>query len=241
MMNISLNKTLKSLTTLLCGILISGFSIGQETPANNSYNDSIISRLQVYESFDLPSDFKSQYRNALRRVRKVYPLALEAARVIDSLENELATIDKSRKQRKLMRNTKKELVSDFKYLLKDLYISEGKVLTKLIYRETGMTATEIISKYKNGFEASLYSGMAGFFEQDLDAKYYPNTEDFVLECVINDIKSGKVDFDPTFEILSKAEYKKEKKEYKESKKQNKKKIKQLEEIARQKQLESKNN
>lgn len=226
------NRIFKIATTLLFAFLISTFSYGQENPQDTTYNDSVIKRLQVYDEFDLPSDFKSQYRNALRRVRKVYPLALEAARVIDSLDNELANIDKGRKQRKLMRNTKKELKQDFKYLLKDLYISEGKVLTKLIYRETGMTATEIISKYKNGLEASLYSGMAGMFDQDLDAVYYPNTEDFVIECVINDIQSGKVAFDPHFKIVSKEEFKESKKEDKKNKKAYKKR--QKEKLAKQK-------
>ena len=219
------NVILKSSAILLSAFLISAFSFSQENPQDTTYNDSVIQRLQVYEGFDLPSDFKAQYRNALRRVRKVYPLALEAARLIDSLENELEGIDKSRKQRKLVRNTKKELKEDFKYLLKDLYISEGRVLTKLIYRETGMTASEIISKYKNGFEATLYSGMAGIFEQDLDAVYYPKEEDFVIECVINDINSGKVAFDPSFLIVDKEEFKKSKKEDKKRSKENKKRKK----------------
>lgn len=228
-------RIFKISTTLSLLFLLSVFSFSQESPQDTTYTDSVIRRLQVYESFDLPSNFKSQYRNALRRVRKVYPLALEAARVIDSLENELSGMDKGRKQRKLMRNTKKELKEDFKFLLKDLYISEGKVLTKLIYRETGMTATEIISKYKSGFEASLYSGMAGMFDQDLDAVYYPNTEDFVIECVINDIKSGKVAFDPTFDIVSKEEFKESKKEDRKNKKAYKKRKK--EKLAKQKELE----
>lgn len=223
---------------MLFTFMFSGFTFSQTEYADSAYADSVINRLQVYESFDVPSDFKNQYRNALRRVRRVYPLALEASRVIDSLDNELADINKNRKQNKMMRKAHKSLKADFKFLLRDLYVSEGIVLTKLIYRETGMTVTEIIAKYKSGMQASIYTGLAGFFEQDLDAVYYPNTEDFVIECVVNDIKSGKVDFDPTFDILSKEEFKKEKKEYKESKKQNKEKMKWMEEMVRQKQLEN---
>jgi len=223
----------KGFVILLFTFMMTGFVFSQTEYGDSTYNDSVINRLQLYEGFDLPSDFKSQYRNALRRVRRVYPLALEAARVIDSLEIELEDIEKNRKQRRLMRKTKKNLKDDFKYLMKDLYVSEGKVLTKLIYRETGMTVTEIISKYKNGIEASLYSGMAGFFEQDLDAKYYPNTEDFVIECVIKDIECGKVAFDPDFEILSKKDYKIEKKEYRKEKKKNKAKLEAMKERARQ--------
>src|SRR5690554_4304661 len=131
------NIILNCLTVLLFITVFSGFTYGQTEYEDTTYNDSVIERLQIYEGFDLPSDFKTQYRNALRRVRRVYPLALEAARVIDSLDNELEGINKNRKQNKLMRQTYKSLKDDFKFLLKDLYVSEGIVLTKLIYRETG--------------------------------------------------------------------------------------------------------
>lgn len=200
----------KRLFLLLCVFASSVFTYSQTEKVDTTSADSSIHRLQVYDGFDLPSDFKSKYRNALRRVRRVYPLALEAANVIDSLENELADEKRNRKKNKLMRKTHKSLKNDFKYLLKDLYISEGKVLMKLIYRETGLTVSEIISKYRSGFHATIYGGLAGFFEQDLDSKYYPDTEDFVIECVVQDIKSGKVAFDPELKRMTKEEFKEEK-------------------------------
>jgi hypothetical protein len=212
---------------ILFFLLFTGFVFAQKQS-----KDTLIDRLQVYEGFDLPSDFKSQYRSALRRVRRVYPLALEAARVIDSLDQELLDINKSRKHRKLMRKTHKSLKEDFKFILKDLYVSEGIVLSKLIHRETGMTVREIISKYKSGMQASFYTGIAGMFEQDLDVEYYPATVDFVIECVVQDIKSGKVEFDATFEIIDREEYKESKKEYKEKRKQTRKRIKELQKEAK---------
>lgn len=199
---------------------MTGVLYGQQNP-----EDTLIEKIQVFKAIDLPSDFNQQYRNALRRVRRVYPLALEAARIVDSLDRELAHLDKNREERKLLRQTHRNLKHDFKFLLKDLYISEGKVLIKLIYRETGMTVAEIISKYKSGFQSSIYSGIAGVFEQDLDSKYYPKTEDFILECVVQDIINGKVEFDSSFEILDKEEYQMNKKEYRKQKRKNKKRNK----------------
>lgn len=204
-------------------LLISGWSYAQIHPKDSLYlKDSSINRLQVYDGFDLPSNFSQKYRIALRRVRKVYPLALYASKVVDSLDYLLLHTEKNRKKRKVARQTQKELKSEFKFLLKDLYISEGKVLTKLIYRETGMTVDEIISKYKNGFSASLYSGLASLFHQDLNMVYKPNTEDFVIECVVQDIKSGKVAFDPTFKTMDREEYKKSMKIYRKDKRATKK-------------------
>jgi hypothetical protein len=207
----------------LIGILLmlSYLSFGQKVAS-----DTAVERLQEYEEFTIPRNFDLEYKYALRRVRKVYPLALHAAKVIDSLERELASVDKSRKEKKIARQTHKELKEDFKFLLKELYVSEGVVLTKLIYRETGMTAEEIIAKFKGEAQAKLYTGMASMFDQKLDAKYDPNHEDFVLECVVQDIKSGKVDFDSTFDIVDRAHYRADRKAYKKRVRANKKDMRQ---------------
>jgi hypothetical protein len=186
--------------------------------------DTTVNRLQVYESFDLPSNFKGEYRRMLRRVRRVYPLALHAAYVLDSLDSVITSEEKARRQRKITKKAHSDLKDDFKFLLKELYVSEGIVLTKLIYRETGKTAREIIADYKGETQAGVYAAMASMFDQDLESTYDPNGEDFVIECVIQDIQSGKVAFDSTFVIVDRAHYREDKKAYKERVKRNKKEL-----------------
>ncbi|MEX2485234.1 MAG: DUF4294 domain-containing protein [Brumimicrobium sp.] len=209
--------------------------------SQTSSADSSNERLQVYEEFTLPQNFDFKYRTALRRVRRVYPLALHAAKVIDSLENEIEKTDKTRKEKKIARQTHRDLKNDFKFLLKELYVSEGVVLSKLIYRETGMTVEEIIAKYKGDAQAKLYTGMASMFDQELDATYDANHEDFVLECVVQDIKTGKVDFDPTFEIVDRKHYREDRKQYKAEIRKNKKEArKRKREARREKRKEKKN-
>lgn len=184
--------------------------------------DTNITIEQNFNAIKIPHDYNQQYRIALRRVRRVYPLALHAAHIIDSLENELNTTDKRRKQKKIQKNTHRDLKDDFKYVLKDLYVSEGVVLSKLIYRETSMTVEDIIKKYKGGVQASLYNGLASFFDQQLDATYNPEGEDFVLECVIQDIENNLIPFDFSFEIIDKEQFKQDRAESKERKKARKK-------------------
>lgn len=193
-------------------MLCTTFTILGQQPAVSKEDTSIV-RIQEYDEIQLPRNYKSAYRTALRRVRKVYPLALHAAYIVDSLDAEIEKLDKKRLQKKVSREAHKELKGDFKFLLKDMYVSEGVVLSKLIYRETGMTVEEIITKYRNGTQASFYSAMASLFDQELSATYDPDGEDFILECVIRDIESGKVQFDNTFDKLEKEEFKERKKEY----------------------------
>lgn len=194
---------------------------GQEPDITSA--DTSIVRLQEYDEIQLPRNYKSAYKTALRRVRKVYPLALHASYIVDSLDAEIEKLDKKRLQKKVSREAHKELKGDFKFLLKDLYVSEGVVLAKLIYRETGMTVEDIITKYRNGTQANFYTAMASLFDQELSAKYDPDGEDFILECVIRDIESGKVQFDNTFEKLEKEEFKSRKKEYRKRVRETKRK------------------
>lgn len=210
---------------MLRSLFIIFFLIGfnaytQETKVSE---DSLEMLYKEFEEVPLIRNFDWKYRTALRRVRRVYPLALHAAKVIDSLEQEVAALDKNRKKKKVARQTHKSLKDDFKYLLKSLYVSEGVVLSKLIHRETGMTVQEIINTYKSGTQAVLYTSLAALFDQELDATYDPEGEDFVLECVVRDIKSGKVDFDPDFDIMDKEAYKEDQAAYKERRRDNKKK------------------
>lgn len=216
-------------------LIFSGYSYSQ-----HDKNDTLVERLQVYEGVNVSNTFNLDYQITLRRAKRVYPLALEAARIIDSIEMEIDNSKNKREVRKIRKNTKKTVKEDFKFLLKDLYVSEGKVLTKLVYRETGMTVNEIIKKYGNNFQAVFYSGMAGLFEQDLNATYSPEGEDFVLECVVRDLISGKVPFDSELKTMDKQEYKESMKSYRQSKRESSKKLKaRRKQYKKQKKLEKK--
>src|SRR5690554_6011791 len=198
---------------LLFFILFSVFASAQHQPVDSLRVDtSDISVLQVYESFNVPANFQGEYRIALRRVKKVYPLALYAAEVIDSLDREMEKLNKRRKQNRVVRQTKKSLMDEFKFVIRDLYVSEGQLLTKLIYRETGMTVREIIKKYKNGFEATFYSSMGKIFDQNLDEVYDPENRDYVIEIIVQEIINEQIEFDPTITTIDKEEFKEIKKE-----------------------------
>lgn len=190
-------------------------------------DDTSVVMVQEFDDIYLPRNFQGKYKILLKKVKRVYPLALHAAEVVDSLENELANTDKRRKQKKIARQTHRQLKEEFKFLLKSLYVSEGVVLSKLIYRETGMTVQEIIDTFKGGVQATLYTSLAGMFDQELDAKYDPVKEDFIIECIIEDIQSGKIVVDLEFETMSRKEYREDRAEYRKRKRANKKKYRKI--------------
>lgn len=225
---------------ILFAVLLFGLTNHLNGQAPKSDDTSVV-MIQEFDDIYLPRNFQGKYKIMLKKVKRVYPLALHAAEVVDSLEKELAATEKRRKQKKIARKTHKKLKEEFKFLLKSLYVSEGVVLSKLIYRETGMTVQEIIDTYKGGVQATLYTSLAGMFDQELDATYDPEKEDFIIECIVNDINSGKIDVDLEFETMSRKEYREDRAEYRKRKRENKKKYRERRKEKRKEKRKSRRN
>lgn len=123
------------------------------------------------EKRDYVAEYK--FRRLKRHVTKVYPYAKEASRIIDEINTITADIDKKRKQKKYLKKLEKDLKATFEDELKKLTISQGKILTKLLHRETGLTTHKLIKKYKSGFSAGLYQLVGKRFGYDLKQGYDP--------------------------------------------------------------------
>ena len=164
------------------------------------------------------NNYQAKYNRQLRRVRRVYPLALKAAELIHEIDTELENEDSYFKKKKIAKKYHKELKSNYVYAIKDLYIEEGKLLMKLINRETGMTTAQIIAKYKGRIRSELYDQLGKIWDQDLDATYDPTGKDWLTEIVIRDVLSKEVNFEPEAKKMTKEEYKLSIQEYKASKK-----------------------
>ena len=150
-------------------------------------------------------DFQNKYNVTLRRMRRVYPLALEAARIVKELEVELAQVDSKRKKRKITKVYSKELKESYLYSIKDLYIEEGVLLMKLVHRETNKTVAEIIASYRGKIKSEFYDQVGRIWKQDLDAMYDTKKE-WITEMIIRQINSNEISFDFALKKPSKEEY-----------------------------------
>jgi len=165
-------------------------------------------------------DFQRLYKRYKPIVLKVYPYALQSADLIDQMNNDLESIKKRRLRNKFLKRSYKQLKTDYKYVFLDMYISEGKVLTKLIARETGMSIHQITRKYRGKRDAAIFNLMGKMFDQDIKAPYNSKKE-YVLEAIIRDIEAGKFYFSDSVKTITKAVYKTKKAESKKHKKLNK--------------------
>jgi phage-related tail protein len=158
-------------------------------------------------------------------MRRVYPLALEAARIVDELDTELAQVDSKRKKRKITKVYSKELKESYLYAIKDLYIEDGILLMQLVHRETHKTVAEIIASYRGKIKSEFYDQVGKIWKQDLDATYDPKKE-WITELIIRQITSNEISFDFTLKKTTREEYKKEMKVYRADKRIARKLIRQ---------------
>ncbi len=134
------------------------------------------------------NDFQARrnYYLLTKKVKRVYPFVREAALRMDSVNIALEVIDRRRQRRKYTKQYQKYLEDKFEPELRKLTRSEGQILSKLIYRETGLPVYEIIKTYRNGFSARFWSMTAWWYDIDLKRPYDPinDPEDQLIENIL---------------------------------------------------------
>jgi hypothetical protein len=120
------------------------------------------------------------------KVIKAYPYAKLASQRLDTLNNRLERIKSKRKKRKYTRRAQKYLEGEFTDQLKKMTRTEGRILIKLIHRQTGKTAFQNIKKLRSGWKAFWYNTTANLFKLSLKTEYRPetNNEDYLIEDVL---------------------------------------------------------
>jgi len=126
-------------------------------------------------------------------VIKVYPYARLAALKIHELNATLDTLQTKREKKKFTKAFEKQLKADFEDQLKKLSINQGKVLVKLIDRETGSTSYEAIKELRGSLNAFFWQKMAWFYGNNLKTEYNPTEgEDKTIESIVQMIESGQI-------------------------------------------------
>jgi len=129
--------------------------------------------------------YKAEKFNRLRyNVYKVYPYARYAAGVMDTVEAELALIS-GKKQRKMYCNLQeKRLFGRYEKEMRDLTVSQGRVLFKLIDRETGSTTYTLLKELKGPTSAFMWQCVARVFGNNLKVEYDPEEDALIEEIVL---------------------------------------------------------
>jgi Domain of unknown function (DUF4294) len=133
-----------------------------------------------------------RYEKLVYNVRKVYPYAKLAGAKLAEYKIRLDSIPNEKERKKFLKQAEKELEARFGDEVKDLTFNQGKILIKLIYRETGNSTYDIVKELRGSFNAFIWQTLARIFGYDLKTQYDPEGEDKAIERIVQMIESGAI-------------------------------------------------
>jgi hypothetical protein len=149
---------------------------------------------EVWVYADYPYKNKKQYEawsKTKYNVKKVYPYAILAAAKLKEYNAVLEKIPNEKLRKAYMKTVEKELKAEFEEPLKNLSMNQGKILLKLIDRETGNTSYELVKDLRGGFQAFMWQSVARLFGSNMKSEYDPTGEDIMIERAIKLVEAGQ--------------------------------------------------
>ena len=125
-------------------------------------------------------------------VKKVYPYAIIAAARLKEYDQLLSQFSNENEKKKYMKRAEKQLKEEFGGELKQLTMSQGRILIKLIDRETGQTSYDVVKSMRGSFSAFMWQGLALMFNSNLKDDYDAEGEDIAIERAIKMIEGGEL-------------------------------------------------
>ena len=142
---------------------------------------------------------RKKYELLRYRVRKVYPYAKMAADKLYKIERTLDTLPNQRQRKRYTKQVQEDAEARFTDELKKLSRSQGRILIKLIYRQTGYSAYDLIKNLRSGWRAFWYNNTAWFYDLSLKSTYAPERveEDFWIEDILlRAFSQGELEMQP---------------------------------------------
>lgn len=185
-------------------LLLNGYFSWAQYPKQPEYLPGIILGVDTLPHYSLDEIYvfpKSQFRNhneeqqywrLVMRVKKVLPYAKEAAILLKKYEADVPSSARARERRRYVKKAEDELMNKYGPVMRKMSISDGRVLIKLIDRETNKISYDLIYELKGGIPAVFWQGIARIFGNNLKSEYDPLGEDKQIEHIIRLIELGLI-------------------------------------------------
>ena len=160
----------------------------QEWAVEKGDSIPLVHVLPVYV-FSRPVDLR-RYRRLVDAVKKVYPIAKIARAKMATMEEELTRLPTKKAQKEYIKQVYHEIKDEYTPVLKRMTRTQGRVLLKLIDRETEYTAYEVLKEFRGGFVAGFWQGISKIFGQDLKSQYDKDGEDKMIEQIVIYYEAG---------------------------------------------------
>lgn len=163
----------------------------------DEYGDTVL--MTVYKDFHVfkPLKFKNKkeeefYWRTVRDVRRTLPYAKLASEALAETYEYIMTIPDKKEREKHLKNLEKDIFNQYKPILKGFTRTQGKVMLKLINRETSQSSYNIVKAFLGSFRAGFWQTFGRFFGLNMKVAYEPdkNKEDAIIERIAILIEQG---------------------------------------------------
>lgn len=189
--------------------LLIGLKCFAQQPETNTPQQSYLTHMCVYEGDTIPSisfpavyiykplQFKNnrqvrRYNKLVRDVKKVLPIANEVQRAIIETYEYLMTLPDDKARQQHLKAVEKSIKEQYTPRMKKLTFSQGKLLIKLVDRQTNSTGYELVKAFLGPFRAGFYQAFAALFGASLKKEYDPEGEDAMTERVVQMVENGQL-------------------------------------------------
>lgn len=187
--------------TISLFILLSTLAVAQEGPSIIAHGKIIdgdtvlvvnLKEIMIVSWLNMGKSTERKWTRLIRNIKIVYPYARLAGIKLIEYEEILANAPSEKARRQIMKQVEKEVEEEYGQELRKLTFSQGKILLKLIDRETGDSSYELVSDLRGEFRAVFYQAIARLFTYDLKVKYDPEGEDREIEIIVKMIENGQL-------------------------------------------------
>lgn len=134
----------------------------------------------------------NKFKRLEKKVVKVYPFAHLAAQKLEGYAIELESVKSEKEKKRFYKRIEQEIKLEYEGELRQLTVSEGRILIKLLDRETGDTSYELVTELRGKFSAFFWQGLARLFGHNLKSIYDPNGADKEIEFIVQRIEAGLI-------------------------------------------------
>ena len=135
---------------------------------------------------------QQEYNRLVRNVKKTLPIAKEVNRAIIETYEFIQTLPDEKTRQKHLQAVEKSVKEQYTPRMKKLTLSQGKLLIKLINRETDSSSYELVKAFLGPFKAGFYQAFAAIFGASLKKEYHPDEEDALVEQIVLLVESGQI-------------------------------------------------
>ena len=133
-----------------------------------------------------------RYRRLVHNLKVVYPYAVLAAEKLEEMNKAFMNLNTERERKTYVKQVEQELMDEFEDDLKKLTITQGRLLIKLIDRETGDTSYHLVRELRGSFSAFFWQAIARLFGSNLKTQFDAEGEDKLIDQIIHLIDNGQI-------------------------------------------------